>query len=145
MRTLLIALLIALPGLGCKKQSARTGHSHAHGSPTHSHGENDDHAHEHKIAQITVQPSGYEIFAEHTPPAAGQPARFVAHVSDTNSGQPRSEGMVKFVLRKGGEQFEHPQARPERPGIYISAITFPSAGEWNMSVVIPSQTNAVIE
>lgn len=144
MRHILTALLVVAASIGCKKQASNGNHGHEQGSGTHAHGDGAEHAHEQQTAQITVWSSGYEIFAEHTAPVAGEPARVVTHISDTNTGQPRREGMVKFVLTKDAEEFEHPQAAPERPGIYIPAITFPSAGEWKMSIVIPGQTNAII-
>jgi membrane fusion protein, heavy metal efflux system len=141
---LTFCLVIAAAAItGCQKRGDAA-RDREHGAGAHSHGDGAEHAHEAKTAQITVWASGYEIFAEHTAAVEGQPARFVTHISEVNTGQPRREGMVKFVLSKDGEQFEHPQAAPERPGIYIPAITFPNAVEWKMSIVIPGLTNAVI-
>ena len=115
---------------GCKKQTpVSSGHGHSHGAGDHGHPHEEgggEHVQEAKTAQITVWSNGYEIFAEHTAPVVGQPARFITHVSDIHAGKARTEGMVKFVLTKGNESFDHPQARPERAGIYIPAITFPS-------------------
>lgn len=140
MRALLLFPLACLLAFGCKKPgSGESSHGRSHG------GGEEAHAQDERTAQITVWSKGYEIFAEHTAPVAKKPARFITHVSELSSGKPRTEGMIKFTLSQGGASFEHPQAKPERPGIYLPAITFPSAGEWAMRVTIPGATNAVIE
>src|SRR5687767_10192568 len=100
MRATIILAVVCLiaAGLGCKKQTAESaGHGHSHGAGGHEHPHEDggEHAHEEKTAQITVWSGRYEIFAEHTAPVVGQPARFVTHVSDLHTGLPRKEGMVK--------------------------------------------------
>src|SRR5687768_10856865 len=135
---LLFALAGALAGAGCRKQEDAAGH--AHGPGGHEHAPEA----EVKTAQITVWTNGYEVFAEHTPPVAGRGTRFITHVSELASGKARSSGGVKFVLRQGATSFEHPQAGPERPGIYIPAITFPKEGEWETSVIIPGASNATV-
>ena len=131
-----IVLSAILAGaLGCRKQEGAAGH--AHGPGEHDHAPED----EVKTAQITVWTNGYEIFAEHTPPLAGRGTRFITHISEIETGKPRSSGAVKFVLRQGTTSFDHPQAGPERPGIYIPAITFPKDGEWEAAVIVPGQSN----
>jgi cobalt-zinc-cadmium efflux system membrane fusion protein len=132
---LLIVLAAALGGAGCGKQDGAAGHTHGPGG--------DEHASEPEVktAQITVWTNGYEVFAEHTPPVAGRGTRFITHISELQTGKPRGSGGVKFVLRQGTTSFEHPQAGPERPGIYIPAITFPKEGDWEAAVIIPSQGN----
>ncbi|MCI0747588.1 MAG: efflux RND transporter periplasmic adaptor subunit [Verrucomicrobia subdivision 3 bacterium] len=108
--------------------------------------ENDGHEHEEKTAQITVWTDRYEIFAEHTAPVVNKPTRFITHVTDLKTAEPRTEGMVKFVLRQGETTFEHPQAEPQRPGIYIPAITFPKTGDWQAALLVPTNgSNAVVE
>ena len=52
---------------------------------------------------------------------------------------------MKFTFRQDAAVFEHPQAAPERPGIYLPAITFPSAGDWQGRIIIPDETNTVVE
>src|SRR5688500_9221234 len=113
----LIASLIALAtgALGCRKQEDAPGH--AHGAGGQEHGLEATHEPEVKTAQITVWTNGYEIFTEHTPPVVARGTRFITHISELETGQPRRIGAVKFVLRQGTAVFEHPQAAPERPGI----------------------------
>jgi RND family efflux transporter MFP subunit len=112
-------------GTGC-----RDSHDHAHG---------DGHEHEEKTAQITVWTDRYEVFAEHKAPVVNKATRFITHVSDLRTGEPRTQGPIKLVLRQGDASFEHPQAAPERPGIYIPAITFPKTGDWQAVVLIPAE------
>ena len=105
-----------------------------------------DHEHEEKTAQITIWSDRYEVFAEHKAPVVNTPAKFITHITDLHSSEPRTQGMVKFVLRQGETTFEHPQAAPDRPGIYIPAITFPKAGEWQTALLILTDgSNAVVE
>ncbi|MGZ8901527.1 MAG: efflux RND transporter periplasmic adaptor subunit, partial [Limisphaerales bacterium] len=134
----LVVLAATLAGAGCRKQDGAAGH--AHGPGEHEHAPEV----EVKTAQITVWTNGYEIFAEHTPPVAGRGTRFITHISDLQTGRARGSGGVKFVLRQGTTSFDHPQAGPERPGIYIPAITFPEEGDWEGTVIIPGETNAMV-
>ena len=138
-KTILFLFVLPLCFGGCR-QSGDT----SSGAAGHSHGVEGDHEHEVETAQITVWTNGYEIFAEHTAPAAGRDTRFITHVSELQSGKPRTSGPVKFIFRQGQSSFEHPQAAPERPGIYIPEVTFPSEGDWEASLIIPSETNATI-
>jgi membrane fusion protein, heavy metal efflux system len=143
MRTSILFLLILCGGVsGCRKSDS-SAEANAHGS--HTHGPGDDHEHEEKTMQITVWRNGFEVFAEHTPPVAGEATRFITHVSELATGAPRSTGPVKFIFQEGVALFEHPQGAPQRPGIYVPAITFPTAGGWQAKLIIPGQTNAVVE
>lgn len=112
----------------------------------------DDHAdadHDHgepKTAQITVWTDRYEVFAQHRAPAANKATTFITHVTDLHTLEPRREGMVKFVLRQGETMTEHPQAAPARAGIYLPGIIFPKAGDWQVTLLIPTDgTNAAVE
>jgi RND family efflux transporter MFP subunit len=143
MRTSILLLMILCGAmLGCRKIDSN---AEANGPGGHSHGVDEDHDHEPKTAQITVWRSGFEVFAEHTPPVAGKAARFITHVSELATGSPRSAGPVKFAFQQGAVMFEHPQAAPERPGIYIPAITFPTEGDWQANLIIPGETNTIVE
>lgn len=143
MRTSILLLLLLCGGVsGCRKSNS-SAEGNAHGG--HTHGPDEDHGQEEKTAQKTVWQNGFEVFAEHTPPVAGKPTRFITHVSELATGAPRSTGPVKFIFRQGAASFEHPQAAPQRPGIYLPAITFPSAGDWQSNLIIPGKTNTIVE
>lgn len=140
MNVLIASLLtLALLASGCRKSD--TPASAANGHP---HGDEAGHEHELKTAQITVWTNGYEIFAEHTPVIAAVSTKFITHISELQTGLPRSSGPIKFVFRSGADLIEHPQAAPDRPGIYVPAVTLPNIGDWQASVIIPGETNATV-
>ncbi len=131
--TVSLALLtgLTLLGAGCRK----SGDDHGH-----------DHGDEPKTAQISVWTDRYEVFAEHRAPVAGKATTFVTHVTDLQTLEPRREGAVKFILRQGETVAEHPQAAPARAGIYLPGIIFPKAGDWQVTVLIPTDgTNLPVE
>lgn len=133
--TLPFALFTALVfvGTGCRHASDDHGHDHGHGD-------------EPKTAQITVWTDRYEVFVEHRAPVAGKATTFITHVTDLLTFEPRREGMVKFVLRQGDTVAEHPQAAPARAGIYLPGIIFPKAGDWQLTLLVPTDgTNAPVE
>ncbi|MHC4655590.1 MAG: efflux RND transporter periplasmic adaptor subunit, partial [Planctomycetota bacterium] len=99
-----------------------------------------DHAHEHedeKSSQVTVWGDRFEIFLEHPFIVANTPTKFVTHVSDLVTLEPRKKGPVTFILRHGSEApIEHIEQAPARDGIYIPELTFPQSGKWGVSLVI---------
>ncbi|HYG33841.1 MAG TPA: efflux RND transporter periplasmic adaptor subunit [Clostridia bacterium] len=115
---------------GCKDGSgAAAEHGHEHG-----------HDGEVKTAQITVFGERHEIFAEHRMVVAGTPTKFVTHVSDLKTFEPRREGPVRFQLRLGQEPpVERLEKAPARAGIYEAMLTFPKPGEWNVALVVPTE------
>jgi len=89
---------------------------------------------------ITVREDDLEAFIEHPYPVAGVPARFITHISDLSTGEPRRAGAITYELAgPAGESLEHSQERPDRDGIYLPSITFPTAGAWKVSVRVPAQ------
>lgn len=120
---------------GCRDSQTADDHGHGH-----------DHDHEPKTAQITVWTDRHEVFAEHRASVANKATTFITHVTDLHTLEPRREGMVKFVLRQGETVAEHPQAAPARAGIYLPGIIFPKAGDWQLTLLIPTDgTNAPVE
>ena len=102
----------------------------------------DDHAHdgEPKTAQITVFGERHEIFAEHRLVVAATPTKFVTHVTDLKSLEPRRDGAVRFQLRLGQEPpIDQVEKSPTRAGIYEAMLTFPKAGEWSVTLVVPTE------
>ncbi|MGB2808259.1 MAG: efflux RND transporter periplasmic adaptor subunit [Sedimentisphaerales bacterium] len=99
-----------------------------------------DHADEHegeKSSQVTVWGDRFEIFLEHPFIVANTPTKFVTHVSDLVTLEPRKKGPVTFILRHGSEApIEHIEQAPARDGIYIPELTFPQSGKWDVSLVI---------
>ena len=102
----------------------------------------DDHAHdgEVKTAQITVFGERHEVFAEHRLVVAGTPTRFVTHVTDLKTLEPRREGPVRFQLRLAQEALiEQVEEAPTRAGIYEALLTFPKAGDWSVVLIVPTE------
>lgn len=107
---------------------------------SHSHDATGGHGDEPKMAQITFWGERYELFIEHRFIAAGASTRFVTHVTDLKTFEPRTEGPIRLVLRLGQESpIEHIEKAPSRAGIYEPMLTFPKAGDWDVSVVIPGK------
>ena len=138
-----ISCLVLFFVIGCKK-SGESSTSNDHGPGGHSHA-GAEAGEEEKTAQITVWADRYEIFAEHKAPVAGKPTKFITHVSNIRTGEPRRAGLLRFILEQAGNKIEHPQAAPERAGIYVPAITFPKEGDWKMTVEIPGDDGETIE
>jgi RND family efflux transporter MFP subunit len=102
----------------------------------------DEHAHggEARTAQITVFGERHEVFAEHRLVVAGTPTKFVTHVTDLTTLEPRREGEVRFQMKAGQDApIEHVEKSPTRAGIYEAMLTFPKAGEWSVTLVVPTE------
>jgi RND family efflux transporter MFP subunit len=99
-----------------------------------------------RLAQITAWSDRYEVFAEHHAPVAGKATRFTVHVTDLHTLEPLREGRVKFVFRQGDTQADHPPAAPARPGVYLPGLIFPAPGEWQLTLLVPTDgTNASVD
>jgi cobalt-zinc-cadmium efflux system membrane fusion protein len=101
-----------------------------------------DHAHtgEAKAAQINVFGERHEIFAEHRLVVAGTPTKFVTHVTDLKTLEPRREGEVRYRLQFGQEApVEQIEKAPTRAGIYEVLLTFPRPGEWSVALSVPTE------
>lgn len=127
----LTGLAVLLLGTACNRTPLG---GHSHGGGDHAHGEEKA-----KSTQFTVWSERYEVFAEHALPIAGELVQFVTHVTDLTTLEPRREGPVKFILKaKDSPPLEHLQAGPDRAGIYLPRIVFPKAGDYELSLLIPT-------
>jgi cobalt-zinc-cadmium efflux system membrane fusion protein len=96
-------------------------------------------AEEEKEAQMTVWSDRFEIFLEHRLIVVNTPTKFITHVTDLMTLEPRREEPLTFILRRGSEApITHVEPTPARDGIYIPELTFPQPGEWILSLRIPS-------
>jgi RND family efflux transporter MFP subunit len=112
-----------------------------HRGHDHSHAEEEEHHHEEKTAQITVWTDRHEIFTEHRLVPAGVATKFVTHVTDLKTQEPRSAGPIRFVLRQGNDApVEKVEPAPTRAGIYEAMLTVPQQGDWNVSVLISTES-----
>ncbi len=140
----LVLAAIAIGSAGCDLRDHSSSHSHPHPHPhPHSADEAGSHAEPH-AAQFTIWSHGYEAFIEHEYPVAKNPVEFITHVSELATGEPRREGAVTFEFTSSsGESFEHTAENVVRDGIYLPSIRFPSAGSWQASLRIPSESGEV--
>jgi membrane fusion protein, heavy metal efflux system len=93
-----------------------------------------------KTAQVTVWSDRFEIFLEHRLLVVNTPTKFVTHVTDLTTLEPRREGPVTFVLYQGtGAPSTQVVPAPARDGIYLPELTFPTPGEWHLSLRIPAE------
>lgn len=91
-----------------------------------------------KTAQVTVWTDRYEIFLEHQLLVVNTPTRFITHVTDLVTLEPRREGQVTFALQQGsGTPVLHVEPQPARDGIYLPGLTFPQPGTWAVALRIP--------
>ena len=93
---------------------------------------------EEKTAQVTVWGDRFEIFLEHRLLVVHTPTKFVTHVTDLTTGEPRGEGPVTFMARQAAAApLVHVEPAPAREGIYLPELTFPAPGEWSVTLQIP--------
>lgn len=93
-----------------------------------------------KTAQINVFGERHEIFAEHRLVSVGTATKFVTHVTDLKTLEPRQAGPIRFRLQLGQEAaIEQVEKAPVRAGIYEVMLTFPKAGDWRVSVAVPTE------
>lgn len=111
------------------------------GASCHDHGLDDhpdEHDHDEVALQVTVWGSAHEIFLEHPPLAARVPARFLIHVTDHRTGEPRSAGALTLVFgAPDGTPMRVESSAPARDGIYLLDAALPSAGRWTLRVELP--------
>lgn len=124
-------------------------HGHPHendegGAHEHDGGEadaHDDHHADHeteKTAVITLWGDRFEVFMEYEYPVAGEPVRFITHLTDLATLEPRREGPAQFVfVHESGEKIEHVEDHVARDGIYLPEIAFEPAGTWQMAIEVP--------
>src|SRR5215208_1692236 len=123
---LLVAALLWVISSGCDNPNGAQPHD-GKGPP------------EEKTAQTSHWDDRYEVFLEHRLIVAGTPVKFVTHITDLKTLEPRREGPVTFVMRVGSEApTEKVQSAPDKPGIYIPELTFPKPGEWSVNLRIPT-------
>ena len=129
MRNAIIALVIGLIlGAGAAWLALR--HKHDDHDPPREEAEE-------KTAQRTVWTDRFEIFLEHPPLAAGEPADFVTHITDLATLEPRGSGAIAYLLKRGDDApIEVIASSPARAGIYKAGLSFPQAGDWKLSIRI---------
>ncbi len=137
-KLLILACVLLLAVFVGSKIISSSDSGHGHGGDTHEdhsghgHGDSDE-----KSSQVTVWTDRFEVFLEHVFIVANTPTKFVTHVTDRVTLEPRQKGSVTFVLTdNSGVMTRHVEKAPARSGIYIPSLTFAQAGMWNVSLNI---------
>ncbi len=108
------------------------------GCHTHDHAPDAAADDEHPSVAVTVWSLRHEVFAEYELPVVGEPSHFATHVSDVSSGLPRRAGPVSYRLQPtSGAPFTVVDEAPARDGIYLTEVTYPRAGDWQLTLEVP--------
>ena len=92
-KIVLISLTVGLclSVVGCKpSDEALAGHGHSHGPGADPHGDD----HEEPTLALTAWENGFELFAEHEPAETGESTEFIVHVTELETGAPRTAGAL---------------------------------------------------
>lgn len=86
---------------------------------------------------VTVFTPQVELFMEYPPLVQGQSARFLAHLSVLENGEPIRAGTFTLEARPaGGAPVIAKLDAPKREGLYMPEMIFPGAGEYDANIVI---------
>ena len=99
-----------------------------------------------RAAVVTLWGDRFEIFMEYDYIVANEPVRFITHVTDLVTLEPRRDGSARFIFtHSSGESFDHTDPAVARAGIYIPELRFAKTGQWQMVLEIPldGQTYAI--
>ena len=124
-------LFLALPAWSCR--------------PAPTVAAQDDHGHTHaESVQFTRWQKGYEIFCEYDIPVAGEPVRFIVHVTDTRTDEPRRSGAATLrFLGPRGARAEVVEETPAREGIYLPRVNLDRVGKWRATFVLKNEEGPV--
>jgi len=133
-------VVVALASCGaCHLQAGDAGEAvHAHEG---EHGEHSSHAHEHghdhgdEVLGVTRWSDKLELYAEYSPAVAGQPLKFLAHLTILEGFRALDNAAVTLVL-DGPTHVEAQVTENLRPGIFQPTLKAPSAGTYQGSLVI---------
>lgn len=135
LRRPLAAATLALFVFGCGDSlNHMLGREHSHDDDRGDRGDEE----EGKTAVITVWADRFEAFIEHDYLVVDRPTKFITHISDLKTLEPRREGPITFVMKHG----DAPALRQEVPevardGIYLPMIAFPKTGTWAVRIEVP--------
>jgi cobalt-zinc-cadmium efflux system membrane fusion protein len=132
--TLATALLLA----GCGEKSAPKDHDH--GAPAMAAADHHDEVGE-KLTHFSDQT---ELFVEFPALVVGQPASFVAYVTQLADFKPLVQGKLTVVLAGGNAAEERFIVdAPSMPGIFKPGVTPKSAGERELSLIVDSALGTI--
>ena len=140
MKTLTLATLataVLLAGCG-EKVSAPKGDDH--GTPATSAADHRDEA----VEKLTHFSDQTELFVEFPALVVGQPANFVAYLTQLADFKPLAQGKLTVVLAGGNAAEERFIVdMPSMPGIFKPGVTPKSAGERELSLIVDSALGTI--
>ncbi|NIV71369.1 MAG: hypothetical protein GWN16_01375, partial [Calditrichae bacterium] len=97
------------------------------------------HGHEHGSTSVTQWNDKTEIFMEYPALVTGEEATFIIHLSKMTDFKPVTEGTLTCIFQDdSGERLEVTENAPSRPGIFLPAVTFSKAGQYEMELRLTS-------
>ncbi len=129
----------------CALLACRSGEPHEHASEHPAGHDHHEEGHGHgdaAVAGITRWSAGYELFAEHPVPVAGQELTLLAHLTVLEGFKPLDRGEVRLDLT--GPAQVTASGTLERPGIFRIRVVPPRAGTYRGSLNITGPPADVI-
>jgi len=128
--TALLLAGLALTLIGCVPAARAQDHGHAAGADPH------DHAPETPTVSVTQWTETMELFMEHPELIAGQPARFVIHLTVLDGFRPVRAGTVRLeFVAPDGQRTEHATDTLLRDGVFAPTVELAQAGEFALRLV----------
>lgn len=141
LRLLSLAAALALGvtvGCGRPAQGEPDGHGHDHSGGA-EHGDHQDHGEELEPTSITHFTSKLLLFLEYPHLVQGEEARFLAHFSVLETGEPIRDGSLHFkVTDSQGNTRKVVVDGPKRDGLFIPEWIFKSPGTYRLELLLSS-------
>ena len=127
---LMIPAVIALGALAGCDQASRAQHDHDHGEADHE---------ELDPISVTLFTDKVQLFMEYPHLVKGEPARFLAHLTVMETGEPIRSGSLHFKLTDAaGATQEVVVDAPKRDGLFIPEWTFDTAKTYTLELLLVS-------
>ncbi|MCH8193312.1 MAG: hypothetical protein IIA65_04770, partial [Planctomycetes bacterium] len=127
---LMIPAVIALGALAGCDQASRAQHDHDHGEADHE---------ELDPISVTLFTDKVQLFMEYPHLVKGEPARFLAHLTVMETGEPIRSGSLHFKLTDAaGATQKVVVDAPKRDGLFIPEWTFDTAKTYTLELLLVS-------
>jgi multidrug efflux pump subunit AcrA (membrane-fusion protein) len=127
---LVISAAVALGALTGCDQSTHAQHAHDHGEADHD---------ELDPIRVTLFTDKVQLFMEYPHLVRGEPARFLAHLTVLETGEPIRSGTLRFKLTDPtGATQETIVDAPKRDGLFVPEWTFPEVEIFTLELTLTS-------
>ena len=136
-------MLILITGCGQNAVSGQNNNESNDSHDDHSNAGDDAHAHgdvgELDPIVVTYFTDKVQLFMEYPHLVQGKRARFLAHVTVLETGEPVKSGQVELILSQpDGTEISILASEPERDGLFIPAKTFDKPGTYKGRIIVTS-------